>query len=248
MAPTDPPKLPRLPPIRESAEDVVPRRRDDAQEPQPEDGAVEQKAERRACIARSALDAQAARSRRGATGERLAAKTAAACRRRATVSWSRVLALLFGALLMAPGMHKASFNAQPGTKRDVTLALTDALAGISHSLRLDRPRKARPGRNRPRGRRPDRRRDRRAEGHARSRLRPNPDQASHPAKIAFTPEEEAATLDRGRLTRDHAGIRDRPGCRREPCDRLGRRRRRPRRHRADETRCLQLVRGDRAAR
>ncbi len=51
-----------------------------------------------------------------------------------------VLALIFGALLMAPGMHKASFNGQPGVKRDVSLALTGGLAGVSHALLLDRPR------------------------------------------------------------------------------------------------------------
>ena len=37
------------------------------------------------------------------------------------------LALLFGALLLAPGMHKAAFNGQPGTKRDV--APIDAFIG-----------------------------------------------------------------------------------------------------------------------
>ncbi len=53
-----------------------------------------------------------------------------------------LLAVLFGALLMAPGMHKASFNGEPGTKRDITLALTGGLAGVSHALFLDRPRQA----------------------------------------------------------------------------------------------------------
>ena len=51
-----------------------------------------------------------------------------------------LLALLFGALLNAPGMHKASFNKQPGTERDVALALTGGLAGVSGALQLDRPR------------------------------------------------------------------------------------------------------------
>ena len=37
-------------------------------------------------------------------------------------------------------MHKAAYNGQPGTKRDVSLALTAALADVSHALRLDRPR------------------------------------------------------------------------------------------------------------
>ena len=51
-----------------------------------------------------------------------------------------MLALLFGALLLAPGMHKAAFNGQPGTKRDVALALTGGLNHVSHALFLDRPR------------------------------------------------------------------------------------------------------------
>jgi hypothetical protein len=51
-----------------------------------------------------------------------------------------VLALVFSALLIAPGMHKASYNGQPGTKRDVSLALTAGLADVSHALLLDRPR------------------------------------------------------------------------------------------------------------
>ena len=37
-------------------------------------------------------------------------------------------------------MHKASFNKQPGTSRDVALALTGGLAAISGVLQLDRPR------------------------------------------------------------------------------------------------------------
>ena len=68
------------------------------------------------------------------------ARTAAASRRRGTRSSSPLLALLFGALLLAPGMHKAAFNGQPGTKRDVALALTGGLADVSHALFLDRPR------------------------------------------------------------------------------------------------------------
>jgi hypothetical protein len=51
-----------------------------------------------------------------------------------------LLALVFGALLLAPGMHKAAYNGQPGTKRDVSLALTETLADVSHTLYLDRPR------------------------------------------------------------------------------------------------------------
>ncbi|MEO5633370.1 DUF459 domain-containing protein [Gaiella sp.] len=51
-----------------------------------------------------------------------------------------LLALLFGALLNAPGMHKASFNKQQGAERDIALALTGGLAGVSGALQLDRPR------------------------------------------------------------------------------------------------------------
>ncbi len=51
-----------------------------------------------------------------------------------------VLALIFGALLNAPGMHKASFNKEPGAERDVALAITGGLAGVSGALQLDRPR------------------------------------------------------------------------------------------------------------
>lgn len=51
-----------------------------------------------------------------------------------------MLALVFAALLSAPGMHKAAFNRQPGLGRDVALALTGPLAAVSHALLLDRPR------------------------------------------------------------------------------------------------------------
>jgi hypothetical protein len=51
-----------------------------------------------------------------------------------------VLALVLGSLLTAPGMHKSAFNRQPGTQRDVALAITGPLATVSHTLLLDRPR------------------------------------------------------------------------------------------------------------
>ena len=51
-----------------------------------------------------------------------------------------VLALAIGTLLTAPGMHKSAYNGQPGFKRDVALAVTGPLAGISGALLLDRPR------------------------------------------------------------------------------------------------------------
>ena len=52
-----------------------------------------------------------------------------------------VLALAFGSLLSAPGMHKSAFNREPGVGRDVALALTGPLAGFSSALFLDRPRR-----------------------------------------------------------------------------------------------------------
>lgn len=51
-----------------------------------------------------------------------------------------VLALVLGSFLTAPGMHKSAFNRQPGAQREVALALTGPLAGVSHALLLDRPR------------------------------------------------------------------------------------------------------------
>ena len=50
------------------------------------------------------------------------------------------LALLLGAFLNAPGLHKTAETLNPGWKRDVGLALTGPLASVSHALRLDRPR------------------------------------------------------------------------------------------------------------
>jgi hypothetical protein len=51
-----------------------------------------------------------------------------------------LLALVIGALLSAPGLHKTAFNQQPGLERDIALAVTGPLAGISSALLLDRPR------------------------------------------------------------------------------------------------------------
>lgn len=52
-----------------------------------------------------------------------------------------VLALVIGLLLNAPGIHKSAYNKPDGRQRDVALALTGPLAGVSHALLLDRPRK-----------------------------------------------------------------------------------------------------------
>ncbi|HEX3290603.1 MAG TPA: DUF459 domain-containing protein [Gaiella sp.] len=51
-----------------------------------------------------------------------------------------VLALAIGLLLNAPGIHKSAYNKPDGWQRDVALAITGPLAGVSHALLLDRPR------------------------------------------------------------------------------------------------------------
>jgi hypothetical protein len=51
-----------------------------------------------------------------------------------------LLALLIGALLNAPGIHKSAYNQPDGWKRDVALAFTGPLNAVSHALFLDRPR------------------------------------------------------------------------------------------------------------
>jgi hypothetical protein len=50
------------------------------------------------------------------------------------------LALVFGALLNAPGLHKSAFNQPAGWEREVALAVTGGLEQVSHALLLDRPR------------------------------------------------------------------------------------------------------------
>ena len=155
MPPTDPPELPRLPklpPVRESAEQVLlpPADEPTAAEPagvgppqdDPEAGATaaasRSEARRRAPRERPSQEPTPVGGRRGARGSRTEDG-----RRYSTAGHGLVvgaLALVFGALLMAPGMHKASFNGQPGTKRDVALALTGGLDHVSHALLLDRPR------------------------------------------------------------------------------------------------------------
>jgi hypothetical protein len=51
-----------------------------------------------------------------------------------------VAALAIGLLLNAPGVHKSAYNKPAGWQRDVALAVTGPLAGVSHALLLDRPR------------------------------------------------------------------------------------------------------------
>jgi uncharacterized protein len=50
-------------------------------------------------------------------------------------------ALLVGAVLNAPGIHKSAQIQPEGWKRDLALAVTDPLAAVSHALLLDRPRR-----------------------------------------------------------------------------------------------------------
>ena len=162
MTPTDPPDLPKLPPVRESAENVLPPPSGDS----PDGGweaATDFPAKETANAPNRELEEgpaaeteQTARRRqRAASGrprrEDVAQEAPEGRRRPRTEDGRRfssagnglvvaLLALLFGALLNAPGMHKASFNKQPGTARDVALALTGGLAGVSGALQLDRPR------------------------------------------------------------------------------------------------------------
>jgi len=51
-----------------------------------------------------------------------------------------LLALGISLVLNAPGVHKKAFNQPDGWQRDVALALTGPLAGVSHAVLLDRPR------------------------------------------------------------------------------------------------------------
>jgi hypothetical protein len=51
-------------------------------------------------------------------------------------------AVAIGLLLNAPGTHRSATTQPPGWKRDVALALTGPLQGVSHALLLDRPRRA----------------------------------------------------------------------------------------------------------
>jgi len=160
MPANDPPDLPKLPPIRESAEHVLPLPQDEAAqaweevtEPPPENDRRAVDAERRERRQRRATSSDRPRRQNTATERReVAASEPPDGRRRNRTADGRryssagnglvvaFLALLFGALLNAPGMHKASFNKQPGTERDIALAVTGGLAGLSGALQLDRPR------------------------------------------------------------------------------------------------------------
>jgi hypothetical protein len=52
-----------------------------------------------------------------------------------------LVALVLGALLNAPGIHKSATIQAEGWKRDLALAVTGPLESMSHALLLDRPRK-----------------------------------------------------------------------------------------------------------
>ncbi len=157
----DPPELPKLPPVRESAEHVLPPPPGDGHErgweeageaageegvsgaPPPPRPIVEkerrERSERRVASKQRPAEVETPAGREGRRRNRTEDG-----RRFSTAGNGlvvAVLALCFGALLNAPDMHKSSFNKQPGTERDVALALTGGLAGISGILQLDQPRR-----------------------------------------------------------------------------------------------------------
>ncbi|MSO96327.1 MAG: DUF459 domain-containing protein [Thermoleophilia bacterium] len=188
MATNDPPDLPKLPPIRESAENVLPRLPRDMQgggwevvantpvkEPTADAAAEEPPAEPQQQQRRGRRDRRDQSAATGPSAEESVAEPQSRRRREQRVAAERpsrnptaevapdgrrrprtddgrrfssagnglvvaLLALLFGALLTAPGMHKTSFNKQPGTGRDIALAVTGGVAGVSSALQLDRPR------------------------------------------------------------------------------------------------------------
>jgi hypothetical protein len=141
MSSTNPPELPKLPPIRESAEQVLPPAVEEPPvepTPQPQPEAREARRRGRASRETRAEPAPESGRRRGDRAPR-----SEDGRRLSTAGHGLIvaaLALVLSALLLAPGMHKAAYNGQPGTKRDISLALTAGLADISHALLLDRPR------------------------------------------------------------------------------------------------------------
>jgi len=153
-----PPELPKLPPVRESAEQVLPAA---VEGPPVEPAGPPEHPSRgdRGRQGRSPRERPPQARARTSAGPRGGAPEAPPSeggrRRNGRIRYSddgrrlssagnalivAVLALVLGALLLAPGMHKAAFNGQPGTKRDVSLALTAGLVRVSHALLLDRPR------------------------------------------------------------------------------------------------------------
>lgn len=142
MPPTDPPELPKLPPVRESAEHVHPFPPDGLQ-PEDWDAAAGAEAEQRSARRRASRGRPPQGHAPHASRREGRIPRTEDGRRYSTAGHALVVALLalvFGALLLAPGMHKTAFNGQPGTKRDVALALTGGLEHVSGALLLDRPR------------------------------------------------------------------------------------------------------------
>ena len=154
MSSTNPPELPKLPPIRESAEQALPPAVEElpTEPARAADRAADRERrrrerppeERRPRAGREPADEARPQPSADSGGRRggRAARSADG-RRLSTAGHGLIvaaLALVFSALLLAPGMHKAAYNGQPGTKRDVSLAITAALANVSHGLLLDRPR------------------------------------------------------------------------------------------------------------
>ena len=151
MSSQNPPDLPKLPPVRESAEQVLPPLPDDpapeepgvAPAPEPEPGSAAARAEaRRRTTGHRPSERRLASTPGIGTSDQRSSSTEDG-RRLSTAGHGlivAVLALVFSSLLLAPGMHKSAFNGQPSTKRDVSLALTGGLTHVSHALLLDRPR------------------------------------------------------------------------------------------------------------
>jgi len=86
-----------------------------------------------------------ARLRQPMTRENAAGEEVGAPRRLRSAGFALVislLALLLGALLNAPGLHKTAETLNTGWKRDVGIDLTGPLQSLSHAFLLDRPRKA----------------------------------------------------------------------------------------------------------
>ena len=151
------------------------------------------------------------RRQRTEDGRRLASAGSAVL-----VTW---LGLVLASLLNAPGMHKTAFNQDEGVARDVALAITGPLAGLSSALQLDSPRELVKS---VLGRSDDDVIDTEI-------ALPEPTTTAPPApaeKLHVHAEAEAASLGGGRLARRRTGVRDRRGRGREPGARSRRHRRR----------------------
>ena len=171
--------------------------------------------------------ASAQTSRRGAVG---------GCTRPGSAIVVALLALLVGVLLNAPGLRKSAEIQPEGWKRDVALALTEPLASVSGTLRLDRPRRGLKAVARTLGGRRDR------YGHRGARALAGHDAGSAAAPRDVHAHAPAPDLGRRRLARRRPRPVDPASGRREARDRADRRGRRAHRERARAARRLQLVR------